>query len=432
MKKVLVITYYWPPSGGAGVQRWLKFVKYLRLYNWEPVIYTPENPEAPAIDHSLEKDIPDNLTVIKTRIWEPYSIYKRITGQKQDEKVKAGFLSEKKKPSLAENFSVWVRGNLFIPDARKYWIKPSVRFLTKYLKENPVDAIVTTGPPHSMHMIGLGLKKNLNIPWLADFRDPWTNIDFYEKLKLTRFADRKHKKMEKQVLTEADAIIVVSPGMINDFKEKSVTEYDFIPNGYDKEDIKADKVRKSKKFTLSHIGSLTLTRKAENLWLVLAELIKENKSLSDDLEIRNVGKMDYHVVEMIEKAGLKQNFVMVDYLPHEQVINEQKKASLLLLLINNTPNAKMILTGKLFEYLISGTPVICIGPRDGDAARIVKETHCGETFDFSDKTNLKSYILEAYDKFKQDKLTSNCKGVMQFDRYNLTGKVAMVLERITN
>ena len=237
MKKVLIITYYWPPSGGAGVQRWLKFVKYLREFGWEPVVYTPENPEAPAIDMSLEKDIPENLTVIKTKIWEPYSVYKKLVGIKPEEKIKAGFLSENKKPSLIENISVKIRGNFFIPDARKFWIKPSIKFLTKYLKDNPVDAIVSTGPPHSMHMIALGLKKKLNIPWLADFRDPWTNIDFYEELNLSASADKKHHQMEKSVLENADTVSVISRTMAVDFKRLYNRHYEVITNGFDEDDI---------------------------------------------------------------------------------------------------------------------------------------------------------------------------------------------------
>ena len=219
MKKVLIITYYWPPSGGAGVQRWLKFVKYLREFGWEPIVYTPENPEAPAVDESLLKDIPKNLTAIKRPIWEPYNLYKNFIGQKKDERINAGFLTEKKKPGLAEKISVWVRGNWFIPDARKLWITPSIKFLSDYLKRNPVDAIVSTGPPHSMHLIALGLKKKLNLPWLADFRDPWTNIDFYDKLMLTKASDVKHKKMELDVLKNANIITAIGWSMADDLKK---------------------------------------------------------------------------------------------------------------------------------------------------------------------------------------------------------------------
>jgi hypothetical protein len=169
MKKVLIITYYWPPAGGSGVQRWLKMSKYLRDFGWEPVVYTAENGEMPSIDKSLEKHIPEGITVLRSPIWEPYSVYKKFVGQKKDEKIEAGFLSESEKPKRTANIARWVRGNLFTPDARKYWIKASVRYLSKWLGENKVDAVVSAGPPHSMHLIALGLQKKLGLPWLADF-----------------------------------------------------------------------------------------------------------------------------------------------------------------------------------------------------------------------------------------------------------------------
>ncbi len=219
MKKVLIITYYWPPSGGAGVQRWLKFTKYLREYGWEPIIYTPENPESPNNDSSLEKDIPKNLTVLKTKIWEPYNFYKIFIGQKKDQKVNAAFLTESKKPKKFEKIAVWIRGNFFIPDARKFWVKPSIQYLTTYLKDNPVDAVISTGPPHSMHLIAQGLKKKLNIPWMADFRDPWTNIDFYSKLMLTSFADHKHKRLELGVLNDADVVTCVGQTWLDELED---------------------------------------------------------------------------------------------------------------------------------------------------------------------------------------------------------------------
>ncbi|MEA3317025.1 MAG: glycosyl transferase family 1, partial [Bacteroidota bacterium] len=184
-KKVLIITYYWPPSGGAGVQRWLKFAKFLPKYGWNPIIYTPENGEIPVTDKSLHKDISKETKVIKRKIWEPYTWYKKFIGQKNNQKINVGFLSENQKPKFTEKISVWIRGNFFIPDARKFWIKPSVKFLKTYLKNNNVDAIISTGPPHSMHLIAMQLQKKLNLPWIADFRDPWTNIDFYEDLLLT-------------------------------------------------------------------------------------------------------------------------------------------------------------------------------------------------------------------------------------------------------
>jgi hypothetical protein len=198
MKKVLVITYYWPPSGGAGVQRWLKFVKYLPSLGWEPIIYTVENGEYPVLDDSLVNDLPSNIKVLKTKIWEPYIFYKRFTGRKKNDKINSGFLNNKKKNKILESISVWIRGNLFIPDARKFWIKPSVNYLNNFIKDNPVDFIISSGPPHSTHLIALGIQKLNKIPWLADFRDPWTNIDFYKDLKLSKWADSKHKKIRKR------------------------------------------------------------------------------------------------------------------------------------------------------------------------------------------------------------------------------------------
>ncbi|MFN3939263.1 MAG: hypothetical protein ACK4IY_01670, partial [Chitinophagales bacterium] len=192
MKKALIITYYWPPSGGAGVQRWLKMTKYLKELNIQPVIYTAENPDMALKDYSLMDEVPDDVIVIKQPVWEPYDLYRKLLRKKKTESVNQGFISETKKSTVLEKFAVWMRGNFFIPDARKFWIKPSIRFLQKYLLHSPVDIIISTGPPHSMHMIALGLKAQTNIPWIADFRDPWTNIDFYDQLYLSRWADNKH------------------------------------------------------------------------------------------------------------------------------------------------------------------------------------------------------------------------------------------------
>jgi len=432
LKKVLIITYYWPPSGGGGVQRWLKFAKYLRKFGWDPIIYTPENPEGPVEDHSLLKDIPKNLTVIKKPIKEPYGLYKKLTGKSKEQKIQTAFLSEStSKNALLENLSVWVRGNLFIPDARKSWIIPSVKYLSKYLIEEQIDTIVTTGPPHSMHMIGYQLKQKMHISWLADFRDPWTNIDYYDQLKLTNRADRLHHKLEKEVLTNADAVTVVSPGMIRDFKEKVERDYFFIPNGYDEADMKSgEKTLKSEKFTVSHIGSLTKTRNPENLWRALQELVSENIQFASDLEIKNIGKLDFNAVESLKSAGLEKYLAAINYLPHSKVIDEQKNASLLLLLINDTPNAKLILTGKIFEYMASKTPIICIGPTDGDAAGIIRNKKCGEVFNFNEVRSLKKHLEDDYKKFKRNKLISDCKDTDEFERRNLTEKLAEVLNHI--
>lgn len=431
MRKVLIITYYWPPSGGGGVQRWLKFVKYFRNYGIEPIIFTPENPERPSIDNSLLDEIPDGIEIIKNKIWEPYSYYKKFTGRKKSDKIQTAFLNEKKvKSNLLENIAVWIRGNIFIPDARKYWIKPSVKVLSNYISNNKIDTIVTTGPPHSAHLIGYQLKQNTGIPWLADFRDPWTNIDYYKDLKLGKRADKKHHKLEKLILEKADSISVISPGMQKEFMSIVNRKYHIIPNGYDSEDIIDHPITETDEFVLSHIGSMSKTRTPYNLLEVLSELIIENKSFDKKLKIKNVGKIDMHALEIFKKNNLSEKLEIVDYLPHNEVIAEQQSASMLLLLVNNTPNAKLILTGKIFEYLASKRPIICIAPEDGDAAKVIDECNAGKTFGFEEKQKLKNYILECFEKFEKGKLKTKSINTDKYSREKLTEKMSEAIKEI--
>ncbi|MCK9451022.1 MAG: glycosyl transferase family 1 [Bacteroidales bacterium] len=432
MKKVLIITYYWPPSGGGGVQRWLKFVKYLRDFGWDPVIYTPENPEAPQRDESLLKEIPSEIKVLKTKVCEPYQLYKRFTGRKTDEKIQTAFLSEKKNPGLAEKWSVWIRGNFFIPDARRFWIKPSVKFLSKYLQDNPVDAIVSTGPPHSMHLIGLTVFKRFKTPWLADFRDPWTNIDYYHDLKLTSCADRKHHRLEKEVLETASAVTVVSPGMKAEFEAIVPRNYAVITNGFDAADFPDNTISdgKSEKFSLAHIGSLVKTRNPEELWKALSFLIKTEKDFSADLEIRLIGKTDYFVKQSVESYDLQQFVMEIDYLPHDLVVQEQLEATVLLLLINRTPNAHLILTGKLFEYLGAARPILCIGPAKGDAAKIIQDTGAGRVSDFGDYVTLAKHIQGFYKAWRKGENLSKTIDNSRFERRNLTAAMAEQLNKV--
>ena len=431
MKRLLVISYYWPPSGGAGVQRWLKFVKYLREFGWEPVIYTAENPEVPAIDKTLLADVPDNIEVIKTRIWEPFSIYKRFVGRKKDDKIKAGFLSEEKAPSTAENISVWVRGNLFIPDARKFWIKPSIKFLKEYLRGNPVDAMVSTGPPHSMHLIALGLKQSLGIPWLADFRDPWTNIDFYQDLMLTGFADKKHHRLEQKVLKSADMLTTVSANWAKDFQELGAEKIEVITNGFDTEDFSSLSESKSGKFEICHLGSMNKDRNPVVLWRVIADLCKTVDGFKDNLKITFLGFTDYVVSKSLEQEGLTELAEMVKYLPHKEVLQKAKSAGILLLPLNNTPNVNGIIPGKLFEYIALRRPVFCIGDIKGDSARIISDTKSGVAVDFNDGEAMKKYLISKYEDYKSGRdFIVDSIGIEKYSRKSLTRKMASLLDEI--
>ena len=430
MKKVLIITYYWPPSGGAGVQRWLKFAKYLPQYGWEPIIYTPENPEYPSIDNSFEKDIPSGIQVLKTSIWEPYNIYRNLTGKKH-QAINAGFISENKRQGWKDKLSIWIRGNFLIPDPRRFWIKPSVQYLTDYLQKNPVDVIITTGPPHSMHMIGIGLKKNFPaLPWLADFRDPWTNIDFYKELNLTVLADTIHHRLEKKIVQSADQVLVVSDEMKQEYELLKPKKIHVISNGYDEEDNQKAIVQLDDKFTISHIGTLNAARNPKTIWKVLSELCIEKPEFKNDLIIQLIGKIDFSVLEDIRSYVLQDQLLKIDYLSHSEAIAKQRSSQVLLLLINNSGNAKGILTGKFYEYLAAKRPILGVGPTDGEASTVLKETGGGVMVDFLDEAATKKSILNYYIQYKSNSLNVHTVSVERYSRRSLTGELANLLNSL--
>ena len=234
--KVLIITYYWPPAGGPGVQRWLKFVKYLPSYGVQPIVYIPENPTYPLVDEGLLSEVSSEAVIIKKRITEPYA-WASVFSKGNTQKISSGIIPDKKKQSALQQLMLWVRGNVFIPDARVLWVKPSVKFLEKYIQENNIDTVITTGPPHSLHLIGLGLKEKLNVKWIADFRDPWTTIGYHKELKLSVSAEKKHKDLESSVLNTADTVLVTSPTTKKEFEALTTKPIAVITNGYDVENI---------------------------------------------------------------------------------------------------------------------------------------------------------------------------------------------------
>jgi glycosyltransferase involved in cell wall biosynthesis len=431
MKKVLIITYYWPPSGGAGVQRWLKFAKYLPQYGWDPIIYTPENPDFAIEDNSLLKDISPNLEVIKNYIWEPYEIYKVLIGKK-GQKVNVSFVEGTKKEGKIHKVALALRGNLLIPDPRCFWIRPSVKLLKKYLKEHPVDAIVTTGPPHSMHIIGRKLHKATNIPWLADFRDPWTNIDFYKELNLTSIADKIHHKAERSVLSTATKVVSVTPTWCRELSELAGREVDLVHNGYDDEDIVKTEKEVDSNFSLVHIGSLNAARNPKALWQALSEMIHENTELAKYLKIRFVGNVEPVVLKYLDHLQLTTYVDRVGYMPHADAIAFQQTSPVLLLLINNTPNANGILTGKFYEYMASERPILVVGPTKSDVATLLNETQSGLIVDFDDVNQMKEAILKLFTDYKSGNLISKSKDYQQYSRKNQCGILAGLLDNIVN
>ncbi|MGM0392186.1 MAG: glycosyl transferase family 1, partial [Bacteroidota bacterium] len=340
MKKVLIITYYWPPAGGPGVQRWLKFVKYLRDFDIEPVVYIPENPDYPLMDETLKNEIPKDISILKKRIFEPYFLAGMFS-KKQTSTISSGIINAEKEQSFIQKLLLFIRGNFFIPDARKFWVKPSIKYLSEYIQKNNIDTIITTGPPHSVHLIGLGLKEKQAIRWIADFRDPWTSIGYHKKLKLTETSEIKHKNLEKKVLKEASDIITTSFTTKAEFEKLTNTTITVITNGYDF--LPTSEVKLDEKFTISHIGSLLSGRDPKNLWLVLGELVKEDLDFSKDFQLKLVGAVSDEVVNSIKNSGLQEHFDLIGYVSHPEALRIQRSSQVLLLVEINSEETRGII-----------------------------------------------------------------------------------------
>jgi len=420
MKKVLIITYYWPPAGGPGVQRWLKFVKYLRDFNIEPVVYIPENPEYPMLDSSLASDIPEGIKIYSQKIVEPYRIASLLSSKKT-KRISSGII-ETKKQSFIEKTLLWIRGNFFIPDARKFWIKPSVQYLTGIIKKEQIDTIITTGPPHSVHLIGYQLKEKLQIQWLADFRDPWTSIGYHKKLKLSKASAKKHKELESLVLQNADKIIVTSTSTKKEFEAITEQPVAVITNGYDVENN--TKFKLDTKFTISHIGSLLTGRNPKNLWKVLKELLEDNEAIRNNLELQFIGVVSEDVLTSIYSFGLESYVKLVGYVSHEEAIVYQKSAQILLLVEINAVETKGIIPGKLFEYMNAKRPILGLGPHNWDVAAIVKETNTGAVFNYDTQAHLKKVLLDWFKAYQNKELKVASTGIEKYSRRELTKKLA--------
>jgi glycosyltransferase involved in cell wall biosynthesis len=425
-KKLLIITYYWPPAGGPGVQRWLKFVKYLPDFDVQPIVFVPENPTYPIVDSNLVAEVSDKAIILKTPIFEPYQLASFLSKNKT-KKISSGIIPNQKKQSFLEKVMLWVRGNLFIPDARVFWVKPSVAYLEKYIRENEIDTIITSGPPHSLHLIGLELKQKMNLKWLADFRDPWTTIGYHKSLRLSQYAAKKHKQLESQVLNSADTIIVTSKTTKAEFQALTTKPIEVITNGFDVE--KVDKQSLDTKFSLAHIGSFLSERNPKIVWESLVELCTEIPDFKSHLEIKLIGAISQEVLDTIEQFGLNSFLNNLGYVSHAEAVAHQRKSQVLLLIEINSDETKSILPGKLFEYMVSERPILAIGPKDSDFAEIITNTNSGVFFEYSEKAKLKQTIQEYYNQFLVGKLQSHAVGLQQYSRKNLTQQLVALLRQ---
>jgi len=423
MKKVLIITYYWPPAGGSGVQRWLKFTKYLPKYDWKPIVYTPENPYFEVKDEALLDDIPFETEVWKTPIWEPYALKDKFFG-KGSESQSAGVITNKK--SLKNKVLNWVRGNAFIPDPKAYWVKPSIKFLIDKIKKEKIDHIVTTGPPHSMHLIGLGLKKAIpTLKWVADFRDPWSELDLLDEFHLSSSSTTKHKDLEKKVLQTADVALTVSETWVEDLKRLGEGRVELVTNGYDTADFEL-KPKTNDKFIIGHYGLLNHLRNPKNLWKVLSDLCDENTEFNDKLEIHLSGNIDAEALAEIEAyPQLKEKIKNLGYLSHAEVLKQYNEASLLLLLLFNSKSGVGNYPGKIFEYFAAQKPILAFGPEGSDTQCLISDSKTGSYFSYEEQ-NIENEILNIFNG--RSKLVSS--DISRFSRENLAVELSDLLNKL--
>lgn len=423
-KKALIIVYYWPPAGGPGVQRWLKFVKYLREFDVEPIVYVPENPNYPLLDQSLVNEIPQDITVIKQPIIEPYKLASKVS-RKSSETISKGIIKKAKNQSITEKLLLFIRGNFFIPDARRKWVKPSVNYLSTYIRDYGIDTVITTGPPHSLHLIGMKLKQKFNINWIADFRDPWTTIGYHKKLRLLPMAKSRHKKLEQSVLQSADQITVTSPTTKKEFEVITNKPITVITNGYDVNSV--SNVALDVKFSISHIGSLLSDRNPKVLWKAIHDIVRDDKIFQSHLQINFVGAVSEEVLASIDEYNLSQFVNIVGYVSHDDAIKYQKQSQVLLLIEIDSDDTKCIIPGKLFEYMVSNRPILAIGPKGSDVSDILRATNTGNYFLYSDYDAIKEAILDMFQAFRSGELKSHAIGLQQYSRKSLTKKLAALI-----
>lgn len=435
-KRVLIITYYWPPQGGSGVQRWLKFSKYFREFGWEPIIYTPSNPEMMSVDSSLEQEISADLTVIKRGIIEPYSLYKLFVG-KRKEPLKPGFIrgAKSEKNSFKERASLFIRSNLFIPDPKMLWIAPSIRFLTKYISYNRVDAIVTTGPPHSMHLIGYKLSKKNSLPWIADFRDPWSTMFNFKYLNHLASVVALHKRLEKRVLTSATAVVTVSQTIAKELSTiAGGRDIKVITNGYDGEDFSLPPPPTDKKFSITYTGLFMEGQNPKNLWRYLGERVKSDHHFAADLQINLIGNIDSAILESLTENRLTPNAVLKGYLPHNEAILFQRSSQLLLLSAGVEPEAAGILTGKYFEYVASKRPILAFAPLNSELHRAIEQDKSGAVFHYSQESELHEWLDKCYIEFKTAGCCNNSNSreglITKYSRKELAKEMVTLLDTI--
>ncbi|MBZ0204081.1 MAG: glycosyltransferase family 4 protein [Ignavibacteria bacterium] len=438
MKKVLIISYYFPPSGGPGVQRVLKFVKYLPQFGWQPVVLTVEDGEFPARDESLLKEIPESVHVYRTKIFEPYNVYKKISGMDSKTSVDVENIpKEGEKVGMKAKFTNFVRSNFFIPDARIGWKRYAVKAGLDIIKKENISILYSSSPPYTCSLIARDLKRKTGLKWIAGFRDPWTG--FLNTPKRKGIARNIDLKYESSVYNEADMIDTAWVGIKDDILSKTphigAEKIVPIPNGFDEEDFEGMKagVKKSEKFTITYTGSMYGVRNPEVLLKALDELNAEKKISPNDLIINFVGRFSGEIKEMFERSVFKDSINHVSYVTHNESIAYLLNSDALLLVIDDTKDVSRIIPGKVYEYLGAHKPIICIGQKGSDVENILTETGAGKVCAHSDMNCIKSLIMEYFSAYKSGTAVKGFdpSKIDQYSRRNQAGRLAELFNKLS-
>ncbi|MBL4755586.1 MAG: glycosyltransferase, partial [Flavobacteriales bacterium] len=409
-----------------------KFCKYLPEFGWDPVVLTVEAGSYSSKDTSLDEDVIAGLPIYKTKTFEPFTIYNKLRGSKGNA-VPVSLMGIKEDKRLIQRLSLYIRANFFIPDARKGWKPHAIREVKKIMREHDISAMITTGPPQSTHLIGLELKKAFRLPWVVDFRDPWTTVYYNKFFPRTAATERKDKSMEDAVLSQADAVIAVSAGLAAEFKDRA-KNLEVIYNGFDDSDIPQISPEVTKSFALEYIGNLKPNQNPNQLWIALKELIAEVPGFKEAFKLNLTGNIDKYLAEdLTHKYGLSSILNIISYVSHKEAVERMVRASLLLFIVPEADNNQLIITGKLFEYIASQTPVLAIGPVDGDAAKLLKEAGRDLMIDYDSKDEIKRQILGQFNRWVEwGKISGKHKStdLIQFSRKHLSEKLGNVLNSI--
>jgi glycosyltransferase involved in cell wall biosynthesis len=437
MKKALIITYYWPPAGGGGVQRVAKFCKYLREFDWEPVVLTVENGNFPARDDSLLTEVADIENVYRAPSLEPHVVYNSLS--RLLKRVPKGTTQSKSRaadsgPGRLKQLGELVRLNLFVPDSRIGWRRNARRKGLDIIAREQPDLIFSSSPPYTPHLIASDLKKATGLPWVVDFRDPWLENHAYNTAPRLGFIRKWNRKLETSVLQQADHIVAANPGIRNfammKLGEDEQGKFQVITNGYDVEDVRPA-IRPLPRFTVSYYGTVYPQGFPMELFEGMRELIDADPAFADDFHFRIIGSISPNVRTSVEQILPAANVTVSDYIPHSEMIDQLYEAQGLVVVLNDFVNNHVYAPGKIYEYLPSGNPILGIGPTNGDAAALLAQTQAGVMLDYGDKDGVKQFLLDQYANWKSGALSKGPISYPAFERRALTQELAKVFNRLT-